>query len=195
VACTRDECVDGTCAYIPDDLLCNTGATDRAHDPDADCHWDVCWPDYPYSDSNGCLPQGGWEVPGSPCDDAYSCTLDDHCELVPDGYGSITIECRGTPYNVLCNTAPRDNDPDADCSWNVCWAQYHPHLNTNGCEPRDNEGVGSPCDDGIGCTINDQCGFGYGGAFQCVGTSACDDADPSTYDYCDLNTRVCVHQR
>jgi len=184
VGCTRDECRDGACVYTPDDKVCNPGATGDGIDPDADCLWNVCDPGSAEESASGCAPIG-YEKYRSPCDDTIECTSEDYCAVFVQG---DPPRCISQEFNhLLCNTAPADNDPDADCGWNFCTSL--------GCHYADlQEREGSPCDDGLDCTRNDICTsfFCYGKGFHCAGTveaSMCadqDDCDANcTKGYCD----------
>ncbi len=170
VTCTRDECVDEWCEFVPDDILCNPGATDQGNDPDADCIWNVCAPEESEADGRGCAAIE-FEFVDSPCEDGIACTPADRCRFATIYSDSPTCSYAGKTDDSLCNAAPRDNDPDADCVWNTC--------SPVGCVSSSvNEAEGSPCDDGIDCTHNDTCQlyFFYGWGFACIGigdNSAC----------------------
>ena len=56
-----------------------------------------------------------------------------------------------------CNTAPQDNDPDADCNWNTC-SPGAPGADANGCLLNGAiEGQNSGCQDSWICTHDDKC--------------------------------------
>lgn len=187
VACTRDECVDGTCVYVPDDLLCNPGAIERYNDPDADCVWKLCVPGHADADGGGCAPLGLENV-GSSCDDGGSCSTGDVCQY----YHSIFDRfCESVYDDSLCNSAPRDNDPDPDCLWYFCRPR-DADADVHGCvlgPDWQGEFAGSPCDDQDVCTAGDHCLTSTNGTEFCWGSSInCDDGDPCTASHCDPQT-------
>ncbi|MBI1226854.1 MAG: HYR domain-containing protein [Bacteroidetes bacterium] len=127
-------------------------------------------------DANDLCP-GGPE-PGSPCNDTDPTTVNDQI--------NSNCQCVGTPTNC---TGIGDADGDGVCT----------NMDCDDNDPQATSAIGSPCNDGDPCTINDQIqpGCGCAGTFQdsdndgicdtddiCPngpnpGTS-CDDGDPNT---------------
>jgi hypothetical protein len=106
-------------------------------------------------------------VVGSPCDDGNACTVNDY-------YDQSGTCVAGTPKN--CD----DENPNTKDTCNpVRGACIHTPL------------VGSPCDDGNACTVNDY----YDQSGTCVsGTPKnCDDGNPNTIDTCDPGRGACIH--
>ena len=152
IECTvNDRCTSNLgCRGTPNAQPCNI--TPRCDDPDDDCHWAACAPDYPESDARGCVAHGSVEDNGSPCDDGIACTANDFC--VFDGLFSY---CYGTPQDELCNAAPQCDDPDADCLWSSCEPE-NPEADSRGCVVDGAAELGgSPCNDGFACTVRDSC--------------------------------------
>lgn len=105
-------------------------------------------------------------VIGSACDDGDPNTINDI--ILDDGF----CTCQGTeihegcPDPTACNYDPIATVDDFSCQF-----------------------IGSPCDDGDPCTIDDV----YTSECLCVGEPKdCDDGDPCTIDYCDIDG-TCVH--
>ena len=146
-ACTGSCSMGGSCQAARNDLACNGGAP-QSNDSDADCRWNVCNPGDSRRDADGCVANGGFEHVGSPCDDVFACTTG-VCGVDANNFPGL---CKITGHNELCNSAPQNNDPDADCRWNVCNPNAAGH-DTAGCVPNaGGEAAGSPCSDGFACT-------------------------------------------
>ncbi len=102
------------------------------------------------------------------CDDANPCTSNDACD---------ERVCRGQAVAGCC-FSDCDCDDTLSCTTDLCEANACTHAPVT---------AGTPCDDGIWCTVSDTCG----GA-QCMGVPRdCADLDPCTGDSC-LETG-CVH--
>ena len=99
------------------------------------------------------------------CDDSVDCT-DDSCDEADD-------QCVNAPNNANC-------DDDNICTDDVCDV-------INGCEYTYNQDT---CDDGLWCTVNDQCDSGL-----CSGsTRDCSDSNECTDDSCDEEQDSCDYQ-
>ncbi|HYC53564.1 MAG TPA: hypothetical protein VEL28_01295 [Candidatus Binatia bacterium] len=96
---------------------------------------------------------------GTRCDDGMFCTATDLC----DGRGN----CRGAGDPCVHGTSADRGCADAcDETANACSA---PDLD------------GSPCDDGLACTIGERC---IGGVCAPSGMTSCDDGSPCTDELC-----------
>jgi hypothetical protein len=155
-----DRCgTDGICRGIPQSAACND-------DSDDDCvRGSTCDPSYPTHDALGCAPySSGPEPDGSSCKVAG--------ELGSCSGGGCTTLLPLCQSDLDCNpgaTGP-DNDPDADCLWNRCLPGSPGADAATGCVPDASyELAGSLCDDGILCTVNDECVQPYSGSPYCSG--------------------------
>ncbi len=104
-------------------------------------------------------------LPEKACDDGNPCTTKDQC--------SDAGECLGG--------APKQCDDLVDCTIDGCHAE-------TGCThlPAPD---GTPCDDGLLCTTEDQCLLAI-----CVGTTPlCDDGNDCTADSCEPQSGTCTH--
>ncbi|HYC00528.1 MAG TPA: hypothetical protein VEC57_15450 [Candidatus Limnocylindrales bacterium] len=99
------------------------------------------------------------DAQGTPCDDGMFCTASDQC----DGRGF----CRGS--GDPCTSG---SGSDAACS-DAC------DETANACSAPDLDG--SPCDDGIACTVGERC---IGGVCAPGGSTICDDGNPCTDEFC-----------
>ncbi len=131
----------------------------------------------------------------SDCDDGNECTQDScsdkQCTNAPISYAICHdgLYCNGydTCLNGTCQVhsgdpcADSSSDGDADCSESC-------DEETDSCIANDPDG--SPCDDGLFCTDNEQCLSGV-----CTGTEHdCSDNDHCTIDTCDEDGDQCVHE-
>lgn len=189
-ACTfNDVCTEGGCVGSPVDCNDYNDCTDdTCHSPDGACVHTIvddhcfldgnCYPDgyvYPYMPFAPCWSCDvntstiTWTYTGeaSSCDDDDLCTYDDHCDM-------STGMCIGTPMD--CSYL------DSPCSTGQCYFGECYSAATN---------VGTPCDDGLFCTINDACNNGG----QCSGeTRECGGFDGScNLVYCDEGTDTCAN--
>ncbi len=131
----------------------------------------------------------------SDCDDDNECTQDscsdNQCKNTPisDAFCHDGLYCNGddTCLNGACQVHSGDpcansaSDGDPDCSESC-------DEETDSCVAHDPDG--SPCDDGLFCTDNDQCKSG-----QCTGVEHdCSDNDHCTIDTCDEDGDQCVNE-
>ncbi len=178
--CTSDSCDEGNdaCANDPvplngsncsDGLFCTIGET---------CNAGTCGGGSPNacSDSNPCTADSCDEgtdacinnpVPlnGSPCSDGLFCTLGETCNAGTCGGGSPN-----------CN----DSNP---CTADSC---------DEGNDACANDPVplnGSPCSDGLFCTLGETCNAGACGG----GSPNCNDSNPCTADSCDEGNDACAN--
>jgi hypothetical protein len=109
----------------------------------------------------------GTPLNGGSCDDGNDCTVNDTC---------VAGTCTGTPAaaGTSCNQG---------CG--SCFSQFGFTF----CMPDDEEESRS-CDDGIACTDNDRCQFGF--CFGDLKECADADGDPCTLDFCNPLTGACV---
>ena len=113
-------------------------------------------------------------VPLSPAPEGTSCTGDDLCEEVGicSGGGICIFD---DALNVVCPPAP------SDCSAYSC------NRTTGNCV-LGSYSIGTACDDGLACTLDDGCD-GIGG---CGGTEVdCDDGLACTMDSCNAGNGTC----
>jgi len=97
------------------------------------------------------------------CEDGLFCTVDDRC---------LGGTCQGQARDCSAGAGP--------CQYGVCSEQ------NRRCELRQS-GDGTPCNDGLFCTLGDRCLSG-----SCTGTTRdCDDGNPCTADTCDEALRAC----
>lgn len=203
VGCTNDLCdeVGDVCIHNENDSKCDDGLFCNG--------FEVCEPsDSGANPLTGCVPGDTacsncicnedvdvcvCGCPGIPCPEPAECQVvecdDGDCLYSPAGQGTpctddgiacTTDVCDGSG---TCIHLPDDGacTPDAnECTDTVC----HPTL---GCIHVNDDTNG--CDDGLFCTINDQC---VGG--ECVGDPlVCDDGIDCTDDSCDENLDACLH--
>ncbi len=162
---------------------------------------------------NTCQPKtGGCQAaqvsPGTVCDDGDACTKGDTCKLGACAPGAFTCECKadadcaakddGNLCNGLlycdktgaapaCKALPNSSVfcskvDDTTCLKAACDAK------TGKCALQP-VAVGTPCDDGATCTVNEVCGGG-----NCGGGAGnpCNDSNGCTVDSCDPATG-CKH--
>ncbi|MSP90946.1 MAG: hypothetical protein EXR79_03945, partial [Myxococcales bacterium] len=169
-ACTDATCDAKTgCAHLAraDGSLCSDG--DQCTEAEK-CKTGKCAGGIPVTckdDGNPCTAEkcdskfGCEKLPakqGEPCNDGASCTIDDIC---------VNAKCTGKPHGALTtgnpcmDAVPVPNTP-------TCTVTLVPKLS----------GI---CDDGVGCTKQDQCKQG-----KCEGAKlVCNDGNPCTDDACD----------
>ncbi len=163
IGCTVDQCVAGQCVHTPDDLACSDGDL---------CTDDLC------TTTVGCI----FPFNIATCDDGLFCNGPDTCSaglctpgssdpcVTADcaaGCDEMSDSCLPAPGGTLCTD---DGNP---CTDDICDA-------FGNCTHPPNS---APCEDGIACTVGDQCG---GGSCQ-PGTpddSFCIDGDICTDDVC-----------
>jgi len=177
VSCSFDS---GCEEYLIDGVLCNDGdpTTGAGH-----CFGGQCQPGDP-------LPPVAC-VPGQPCDDGDPCTAPDTCDALGVCLGVVTdcddgVACTDdfcSPGNGQCQNVARPERCPAPA--NVC---KEPACSTaRGCFEVDRPD-GAPCDDGIGCTVDDVC---RAAACQSGAALVCDDRDACTTDACVEPAGVC----
>jgi len=187
--CTEDSCneADGLCVNTrvprpgeegpPGDPTCQNGLDD-------DCDG--------YTDENDLASCMGC-VTDADCDDDNPCTNDScmgmicEIEIVTDGttcddgfYCTVGDVCTGG----VCGGSARDCSGAAGpCEDGVCVED------SDICTTR-SKADGTSCDDGLYCTVGDQCAAGL-----CVGGGArdCADQDTCTDDDCDEDANSCTH--
>jgi|GEM_PF-2285570 len=221
--CTSDQCNGGICSYAS--ALCDDGnpCTDDSCDPDIGCvsfpatgtscdDGQYCTVDDTCQDGTcvggardcsafgqGCVSgvcdesqQACKQEPlgdGALCSDGTDCTANDSC---------VAGLCIGTPVGGCCSV-DADCDDGNPCTLATC------EVATGTCQYNTAGADGTPCDDGLYCTTNDECGGGVcsgetrdcsiaaglcngGGCDEdndtCVSiplsTGACDDGNPCT---------------
>lgn len=187
--CTNNVCNNGSCQFppntvpCPDGLFCNgdevcgggvcqPGTPPDCSHLDGECTDGVC-----NESTDACVAQPVQN--GVSCDDGLFCTHNDKCT------GGV---CNGDPRctvapNLLCDEA---NDicyqctVNADCNdGNVC---TNDACVSGFCQNTNNNAV---CDDGLFCTINDQCAGG-----SCTGQPRLCTNAPDLF--CDENLNDCV---
>lgn len=171
-ACTTDTCDTdtGACVYANNTGSCNDVNACTVGDT---CSDGVCQgTPITCNDSNACTDDACNPVVGciftkddtNACQDASACTTGDHCS---------NGACVGTP--IVC---PDDSDV---CTTPIC----NP---VTGCGFVGNTAA---CDDGDGCTLNDQCAGG-----TCTPGSAknCSDGNACTTDSCDPTSGLCGYE-
>lgn len=184
--CTSDACAAGVCEHAPnypvETECCAPADGSRAVIDDGNiCTDDVCDPE------TGTVAHVPTAQPTA-CDDGHQCTINDACEG-GECAGTSIPGCRECQVNADCN----DNSVCTTdlCENNLCRYRNNYHANTTCCHPVTgvilpisdqnpctmdacNPVTGVPvhtsisgpvCDDGVGCTIFDQCVAG-----TCVGT-------------------------
>ena len=199
VACTTDTCDEGTgaCTHEVASGSCLIGGAcvpDGTIDPDDDCQ---------YCASGVAARAWSPRPPGSACDDGLFCTTKDVCGM--DG------ACAGLPRDcddgVTCTLDACDEDANActhqttAASCNIggqCVADgaRNPANDCEVCDPSrspsawSRRAAGATCDDGLFCTVGDQCTA----AGTCAGAPrSCDDALTCTTDLCNETGDRCVH--
>ncbi|MBT9559826.1 MAG: hypothetical protein IV100_27600 [Myxococcales bacterium] len=160
--CELSDAPDGTACVGPDPCtkgqVCESG-TCTGGVPKCTEHPSPCIETTCDPGDGGCLNS----ALSGPCDDGNVCTTDDAC-----GAGL----CRGQP--VVC---PSDDPP---CAPVLCDGF------TGSCVP-EIVATGTPCDDGMPCTVLDRCSGG-----ECTGPPACpDDGSSCTVESCDGLTAAC----
>jgi len=151
-------CGDCSC---PEDVVCTEENCTAPCEQDSDCWDDTC--------KNYQCAQETWQCVAPPdeakfrtvgsCDDGLSCTTGDTCNA--EG------QCAGPCLNSSAS----------------CWIGTSCSNDTN-CNASEPAPLGTPCDDGFPCTLDDAC---PGGGDGCEGTpdeSLCDDNDVCTTDTC-----------
>ena len=206
--CTADACdTEIGCVYEPIDGPCDDGDVCSLTEvcelgscvavESLECETDDQCMNAACDAAEGCI-----EIPkvdGTACDDGNACTEDDTCSAGGCSAGTSICECEsdadcpddsdlcnGTPtcINNACLVAP-DTIPQCD-DVSECMASKCVPA-TGQCE-EEPIADGSPCDDGLGCTVSTKCKSG-----ACAGTpKLCDDANPCTQDACDSNSGACV---
>ena len=172
--CTNDRCnaITGACEFPANAAACSDGDMCTRGDV---CSGGVCAPGAPVScgDLNACTNDAcdadtglcRFEPNALACDDLDACTVGDTCS------------------GGACVGAPRSCPDDGDaCTVATCVA------GSCGQQPAP---AGTPCEDGLSCTLGDQCD----GTGACVaGPSTCScftDADCADPDRCDAITYAC----
>ncbi len=180
-----DACFGGVCVGTP--VICDDGnpCTENHCDPEVGCQ-------HPPNDGVAC-DFGDPCVGGSTCQAGIcmrgpdflcvDCTTDDDCSAVDDGdLCTGVLRC----YDGTCRLDPEsvvtcDTSGDDACSETRC------DPATGECV-RHSRPDGTPCDDGLVCTLNDVCQAGV-----CEGTPiVCDDGNQCTEGQCDEATGGCV---
>jgi hypothetical protein len=199
VLCTTDDCTEGTSGPECDSSIaagwCLIGGvcvSDGVTSPTAPCMWcestldPTTWSDKP---------------PGAPCDDTLFCTLTDTCDAAGACTGTgDTCDDGGTCTVDSCNEGTDRCTHTVQSGWcyigGVCHADgtvnpvnacqsCNTALSTSAWQPAPS---GTPCDDGLYCTLTDACDASGG----CIGSgSPCTDTFPCTTDQCDEGTRSC----
>lgn len=154
------EAVVANCALCQSDLDCNDLG-------DSDCRLNsACSPGDPAADARGCVAgrEGtlnyGREPTGSFCDDGIPCTRDS-CRA--DGGCGLDDDSACCKSDAECRARYDGDDSDDDCGRAACLVGYPEFTQPDGCWlGRHYEPVGNPCNDGLACTMNDQCN-GEGG--------------------------------
>ena len=165
----------------------------------------VAWSDYD-SDEAGMTCTASWELNrylmagnvGLRCCAPYEATnCDDQNPCTEDSFNGTSCE-----HSPLSGVACEDGNPCTagdSCVAGVCEAGADPACDdddpctddlcdpVSGCSHGYNTAV---CDDGVPCTINDQCNNG-----QCAGVlNSCDDNNSCTSDTCETATGQCQHE-
>ena len=164
-SCTSDALVDGVCVHTP--------VLEGTYCPEL---YGPCTRS-PFCHAGQCNP--------GPIDDHNSCTTDTFvdgvCVLTPVPDGTFCVEgykfCTQFPR---CEAGYCDSGPITDCDdGNPCTDDFCGLLCRHIQLPN-----GTPCDDGISCTINEHCSYG-----ACVagGTTACPTDNPCTFGVCGHN--------
>lgn len=201
VACTRDECVGGTCQFTPMDALCTAGTSGRC-DRVSGCQYGTC-------NAATCIPTNNCEMadcvgttcdrrplcPGGVCCNGVCCSEDSNpCTTAACvagggcGFMNNSLGCNDsnpctngdTCAGGTCSGTPVVCPPLGGCRTNTCGMG-------GTCVPGEVTD-GTPCDvDGNRCT-NDVCARG-----TCVGGSAmvCSDLTLCTVDRCNPTTGMC----
>ena len=177
VGCTNDSCneADDFCDHTSNDIHCDNGL----------------WCD----GNETCDLLNDCQAGTAPdCNDNVTCTTDscnettDACENPPnDALCADALWCNGDEVCIPirgCEPGPPRNCSSHadDCNWGEC------DETTDQCysEPKGPES----CDDGLFCTVDDQCAAGV-----CLGDpNPCDDAVGCTDDSCDEVGDACVNQ-
>ena len=196
--CSEDQCVDGECKHSMVEECCLT---------DDECGGSVCYNAFCDTSRNTCVLQSPKN--GSVCNDYNDCTINDVCVGFKCEGKHLTCDTGSTCSTGQCvkgqgcvmtaaidGTQCSDNNActmgdecwkgmcasgiqkdcthlDSVCSIGVC------DMNTGDCiaVPLNER---HPCDDGLGCTINDQCHEGV-----CRGeVDQCYDNNPCTINKC-----------
>ena len=186
---TADACVGGFCVGTGPPLACDDEDT---------CTVDVCVP------GEGCsfTPDG--------CDDADPCTVDvckadegcahvplpcpeptGPCEVVVCDPAAGACEVAAAPDGAPCGDVGGDPCVVSACAGGVCVSSTTSCDDGDPCTEDACEAdgscvvtplpVGSACDDGLDCTLEDVCDV----QGACAGAPDCDDGDPCTDDACD----------
>ena len=208
--CTTDECGEVTCIYTnaADGTLCD----DRLYCTlDDSCHSgtcigqarncddaNVCTLDVCNEDLDQCehpvQPIPGAEGPSDTCQNA----IDDDCDGLTD---VDDPDCAVCITDADCDDGMYCTDPDT-CTGGVCTtpardcSQLDDACNLGLCNEIANQcealpqADGTPCDDGLFCTINDAC---QSGSCTLRDPQDCDDGDACTQDACDEAGNQCIH--
>jgi cysteine-rich repeat protein len=112
---------------------CDDGGTLDGDGCGSDCRTELCW-QCDTGEPSLCAPVPA--LPAQSCNDGNLCTTDDRCD------GQPMPSCIGGP--------PLDCDDGNVCTDDSC-------IPASGCAYQNNSG---PCDDGSGCSENDQCESG-----------------------------------
>ncbi|MBW1811275.1 MAG: hypothetical protein JRJ87_24000 [Deltaproteobacteria bacterium] len=159
-ACTPNTAGEIAGNQIDDDC---DGLTDEECESDAEC-----------DDNNDCTADSCADYSceatqvsdQTACDDANPCTLGDVC---------LAGACTGSFKDC--------SDLDGDCFLGACDESSGDCLTVDKAD-------GTGCNDGLFCTIDDEC---QNGVCTGVGTYDCDDFEPCTLDECNENTQDCDH--
>lgn len=191
IACTVDSCdpADGSCS---NPVVAETCLIDGACHADGEAHpQDSCRECAPDAARTDWTPSPGTKT----CDDTLFCTIDDRC----DGAGSCQGTTRGCDDGLAC-TADRCGETEraclneriaGTCLIDGTCVDNHVVEPGNACRWCDDTALAdawSPvpdnalCDDGVACTVNDQCTAGTcsGSAVTCSSKAReCVDASTS----------------
>ena len=182
--CTEgDGCVNGQCKTT----------TVKDCDDQNPCTDDFCEP------ADGCYSQFN----NAPCDDGNDCTTGDQCSQGECTPGELTCDCAFDSDCAVYEDGDQCNG-SLHCHEGLCvvdaatvveCAEAEAECLVTACQPDTGECAegpvedGEPCDDGLECTVDDQCVDG-----GCVGELlACDDGNPCTDDLCDAEAG-CVNE-
>ena len=209
--CTVDDaCLDGVCTGQPrdcnDDNFCTTDRCDESSDkcsnalqpiPGAEIMGDPSCSNGVDDDCDGYTdeqdPNCNSCDSDSQCDDSNPCTenkcTDGECNNPPKNDNSPCddgVFCNGGDYCVggSCSGHGGDPCPGPDGDSNCTESCDEENDNCNSLDPD-----GSPCDDGLYCTVSDSCQSG-----TCSGVDRdCSDSYDCTNDACDEQSVSCAH--
>jgi len=185
VGCTDNSCINGTCVYITNDDNCHidewTDTGNKRWVSDDQCtekeQKEQEYRDY-YCDAildcQYMVTGTRWigtgitrnKADGTLCDDGLFCNVNETCQAGVCT-GGVSKDC---------------NDFDI-CTADSC------NEDTDSCEHSPAAADGTPCDDGLFCTVNDMCMSG-----ACKGAAKdCSDGIACTADSCDEVNDICVN--